>query len=87
MSTISKSYTAREARARFSDAMGEVQYGGERVGITKNGRLAGVLISPEDFEMLEELEMAADVAAFDRAKAEDDGTRVSFKDLRSDLGL
>jgi len=60
--------------------------GHERVAITRNGKLAAAVIGPEDLELLEDLEMAADVAEYRRAVADDDGERVSLSELRRDIG-
>lgn len=69
----------------MSDVIGRTMYGGERTGITRNGKLAAVVIPVADFELLEELEMKEDIAAYRRAKKEDDGTRASLEDLRTEL--
>ena len=60
-------------------------YGGERIGVTRNGKLAAVVVSIADLEALEAFEMAQDVAAYREAKAQDDGGRVSLGELRRDL--
>jgi len=60
-------------------------YAGERVGVTRNGRLAAVLIGAADLESLEAFEMSQDVAAYRAAKAKDDGTRVTLEQLRSEF--
>jgi PHD/YefM family antitoxin component YafN of YafNO toxin-antitoxin module len=60
-------------------------YGGERIGITRNGKLAAVVISVEDLNELEGFEMAQDVAEYRDAKAADDGVRVSLDELRASL--
>lgn len=60
-------------------------YAGERIGVTRNGKLAAVLVSVEDLEALEAFEEAQDVAAYRVAKAKDDGERVSLDELRRDL--
>ncbi|QQM68267.1 type II toxin-antitoxin system prevent-host-death family antitoxin [Actinomyces weissii] len=36
---------------------------GERIGVTRNGRLTAVVVSVADLEALEELKMAQDLAA------------------------
>lgn len=56
-------------------------------GVTRNGKLAAVIVSVEDAEALEEYEMAQDLAAYKKAKAEDNGSRISLEDLASELGL
>jgi len=62
-------------------------YGHERVGITRRGKVAAVLISVEDLERLENLEDAEDLAAYRAARAGDDGTRVSLADLLAETGV
>lgn len=57
----------------------------QRIGVTRNGKLAAVVVSVADVEALEQFEMADDVAAYREAKASDDGTRVTLDELRADL--
>lgn len=85
MDTISGEVTTRELRSQLADVLGRAMYGGERIGVTRNGKLAAVLVGVADLEALEELEMAQDVAAYREAKADDDGQRVSLDELRRDL--
>jgi len=60
-------------------------YAGERIGVTRNGKLAAVLVSTADVEALEAFEMSQDVAAYRAAKAADDGKRVSLDELQHEL--
>ena len=53
--------------------------------MTKNGRLAAIVIGVDDLLALEELEDARDLAAFREAVRNDDGQRVSLDDLRAEL--
>lgn len=53
--------------------------------MTRNGKLAAVVVSVPDFEALEAFEMAQDIAAYREAKAEDNGERVSLAELRAEL--
>lgn len=85
MTTITSAVTIRELRDGLADAVSRASYGHERVQITKNGKPAAVLIGPEDFELLEQLEMLRDVAEYRAAKAVDDGERVSLDELLSEL--
>ncbi|MDH6238224.1 type II toxin-antitoxin system Phd/YefM family antitoxin [Cryobacterium sp. CG_9.6] len=85
MDTITSSVTIRALRGGLADAVGRANYGHERVQITKNGKTAAVLIGPEDFELLEQLEMHRDDAEYQAAKAADDGERVSLSELVSEL--
>jgi len=83
---MSSTVSTRELRDQLSDVLGRAMYAGERIGVTRNGKLAAVVVSIADLEALEEFEMAQDVAAYREAKAADDGSRVSLAELRADLG-
>ncbi|GAA3945917.1 type II toxin-antitoxin system Phd/YefM family antitoxin [Pseudoclavibacter caeni] len=85
METVTSQMSTRELRSRLSDVIGRAMYGGERIGVTRNGRLAAVVLSIDDLEALEAFEMAQDTAAYRQAKAEDDGRRISLDELRADL--
>lgn len=85
METVTNEITTRELRSRLSDVLGRAMYAGERIGVTRNGKLAAVVISVADLEALEAFEMAQDIAAYRDAKAADDGTRVALDELRAEL--
>ena len=46
---------------------------------------AAALISPDDLEYFEELEDAADAAALDEARRNDDGQRISYREFKRQL--
>ena len=85
MDTVTTEVSTRELRSQLSDVLGRAMYAGERIGVTRNGKLAAVVVSVADLEALEEFEMAEDIAAYRRAQAEDDGGRVTLDTLRADL--
>lgn len=85
METVSIQVSTRELRSQLSDVLGRAMYAGERIGVTRNGRLAAVVVGVADLEALEEFEMTQDVAAYREAAARDDGQRVSIDELRADL--
>lgn len=85
METMADTISTRELRSQLSDVLGRAMYAGERIGVTRNGRLAAVVISVDDLEALEAFEMEQDVAAYRDAKAADDGTRVTLDKLRDEL--
>ena len=62
MNTLASTVSTRELRANLADVLGRVSYGGERIGVTKNGHLTAVVIGIEDLQTLEELEDARDLA-------------------------
>jgi prevent-host-death family protein len=86
MSVTRTSVSVADLRTTLSDTINRAAYGHERVGITRRGKVAAVLISVEDLERLEELEDQADVAAYRAAKAADDGGRVSLTELLDEPG-
>lgn len=85
MDSIHSHLSSREFRATLSDVIGRVAYGGERVAVTRNGKVAAVLISKQDLENLERLEMEADLQAYRDTRASDDGTRVALEEFESKL--
>lgn len=52
---------ASEARKRFSEAISQAAYGGERIIIERSGKPMAALVSMEDLEALEALEDLMDV--------------------------
>ena len=80
MSTIS----VAGARSNLSTVITDSQR--EAVFIERRGQLAAVVISPEQYErMMEALEDAEDVAAFDEAMAEE-GPSIPWSQVKADLG-
>ncbi|MHB1555682.1 MAG: type II toxin-antitoxin system Phd/YefM family antitoxin [Acidimicrobiales bacterium] len=73
-----------EAREKLADAVETARAG--PVVLERYGRPAAVLVSPERYEeMLEALEDAEDVDAFDAAMAEE-GPNVPWDQVKADLG-
>lgn len=73
-----------EAREKLADAVETART--EPVVLERYGRPAAVLVSPERYEeMLEALEDAEDVDAFDAAMAEE-GPNVPWDQVKADLG-
>lgn len=72
----------RDVRDHFSEVVDRVEQHHERVTITRNGRAAAVLISPDDLAQLEETidvlsdpEALADIREADKAYAHGDVVR------------
>lgn len=85
MDSVTTQVTTRELRDQLSEVLGRAMYGGERIGVTRHGKLAAVVVSVADLESLEEFELGQDLAAYREAKAADDGQRVSLEELRHGL--
>lgn len=73
-----------DARKHLSEVISRSR--SEAVFIERRGQRAAVVVSPEQYErMLEALEDAEDVAAFDEAMAEE-GPNIPWAQVKSDLG-
>ncbi len=73
-----------EAREKLAEVIDAAQ--SEAVVLERFGRPAAVLVSPERYEqLLDALEEAEDVAAFDAAMAEE-GDNIPWEQVKADLG-
>ena len=85
MVTLNTWVSARELRDDLAAVVGRASYGHERVGITRHGKLAAVVIGVDDLELLEQLEAARDAGEFAAAREADDGGRVTLAQLKAEL--
>jgi antitoxin YefM len=81
-----------DVKNRLSEVVDRVSRQNDRVTITRNGRPAAVLVSPDDLESLEEtlaiLSDPKELAALRRGLADlDSGRTTSLNRLAADLGL
>lgn len=74
-----------QLRNTLGDHVARTAYTGDRVVITRRGKPAAAIVSITDLARLEALEMAEDVADFDKAIAEDDGMGTGLTDLQAHL--
>ncbi len=81
------SVTAKQLKDSPSTVLSRVQYGNERVLVTRHGKEVAVVVSVEDARLLAQLEDLLDahdaLAAIE--EAERDGT-ISLDELRAKLG-
>ena len=83
-SVVMSTMAVSEAREKLSDAVKAAQT--EPVFLERYGRPAAVLVSPERYEeLMDAIEDAEDVAAFDAAMAED-GANIPWEQVKADLG-
>lgn len=75
-----------EARNDFAEVINRTSFGKERFVLTRRGKDLVAIVPIEDLQLLEELEDQLDVAAAKAALAES-AERVSYADLRRELGL
>ena len=75
-----------EARNDFAEVINRATYGKERFVLTRRGKDLAAIVPIEDLQLLEELEDQIDVAAA-RVALNESADRVSYEDLRRELGL
>lgn len=77
--------TTVELKEHLSDYLSRVQYGGERITITRNGKPVAALISLEDPELLRAIEDRIDLAEARKALAEaENEATVSWGQVNAD---
>jgi len=76
-----------DARDHLSEIVDRARYTQERVVLTKRGREVGAIISIDDLKLLEMLEDQLDIKAARQALEESQGERISYDDIRKNLGL
>jgi prevent-host-death family protein len=57
--TTSEPVPVTDARAQLSDLVGRVAFGGERVPLSRHGRVRAAIVSAEDLALLEALDEQA----------------------------
>lgn len=82
---MTKISTAK-ARNEFAEVINRASFGKERFVLTRRGKELAAIVPVEDLALLEELEDQMDIEAAKAALAESD-ERVSYRDLRRELGL
>ena len=71
--------TLKELRNSLGTKINEAAFGGERP-IISNGKTVAAIVSYDDLKLLEEYEELLDIEALRKARAEDDGYRISLED-------
>jgi len=87
-----KKVTFTQARAELSDLLDEVERSHEHVEITRNGRPAAVLMSPEEYEVIQDtLEILGDAETLDALRESEADVRArrlqTLAEVRRELGL
>lgn len=67
---MTKPLSVSEARDRLAEVIGQVQYGGERVTISRRGKPVAVAVSVADAAWLEAMEDKTDLELAREAKAD-----------------
>lgn len=80
--------TVSEARKQIGDIVNRVQYGDERVCLTKNGKEAACLVSMEEARLLDVFERYVDMAdALEALEEMDREGTTSWEMVKAELGL
>jgi prevent-host-death family protein len=84
----SSAITAKELKEHLSAVLGRVQFGGEQLVVTKNGKPAAAIVPIEVLMALRAFEDAQDVEAARKARneAQTEGT-ISLAEMRVSIGL
>ena len=79
--------TAKQLKDSPAEVLGRVQYGHERIRVTRHGKEIAAVVSIDDIRLLERLEELLDAhdALTALEEAEREGT-ISLAELRSGLG-
>jgi len=85
MGDCSMNVSITKIRDNLADALNRVAYGGERVILERRGKGVAVLVSMEDFQLLQELEDQSDIRAARRALKENGG--VPIEEIKKRLGM
>ncbi len=72
--------TLKELRNSLGTKINEAAFAGARPLISRNGKTVAAIVSYDDLKLLEEYEELLDIEALRRARAEDDGYRISLED-------
>jgi prevent-host-death family protein len=78
--------TAKELKEHSADVLSRVQYGGERIAVTRHGKEVAVVVPMDDARLLDELSDLLD--AHDALEAIDEAERegtISLAELRRRL--
>jgi len=67
---MTKPLSVSEARDKLAEVIGQVQYGGERVTISRRGKPVAVVVSVADAAWLEAMEDKIDIELAREAKAD-----------------
>jgi antitoxin YefM len=89
---MAKTVPFSEARARLTELLDEVELKHEHVVITRNGRPAGVVLAPDEYEALREtLEILSDEETMDALRRSDEdvaaGRVTGWDEVKRELGL
>lgn len=87
MEGIVTEISVADLRSNLAEFMNRVQYAGERICITRNGKPIAAMISTDDLEYFEALEDYFDINEANKAleEAEREGT-ISWEDYLKEVG-
>jgi len=88
---MSETLPLAQVKSRFSEMVDRVEHTQDRIVVTRNGRPAAVMISPDDLASLEDtLELLSDPVAMqelaEARRSHDEGDFISADDLRARFG-
>ena len=82
---MARPMTVSKAREDLADTVNRVAYAGERVRLTRRGKVVAAIIPAEDLALLEALEDRVDLEAARRALRE--RRSIPWEKVKAELGL
>ena len=85
---MTKPLSVSEARDKLAEVIGQVQYGGERVTISRRGKPVAVVVSLSDSSLLDAMEDKIDIELAREAKADMErlgGKTYTFAEVMAEL--
>lgn len=80
-----------DAKNNWGDTISRVQYGKERIAVTKKGKSAVAIVSLDDLELLEQIEQIEDELdiklALERLKEAKEADKISWEEVKKELGF
>ena len=85
---MSDTMNSTDARENLADVLNRVAYAGDRVRISRRGKVVAAVVPIEDLELIERLENEIDIREAEKAlrEARTKGT-IPLEDVREELGL
>ena len=87
---MTKKISSVDAKNNWGDTINRVQYGKERIAVTKKGKSAVAIVSLDDLDLLEQIEQMEDELdiklALKRLREAKENDMLSWEEVKKELG-
>jgi len=87
---MTKKISSVDAKNNWGDTISRVQYGKERIAVTKKGKSAVAIVSLDDLHLLEQIEQMEDELdiklALKRLREAKESDMLSWEEVKKELG-